>query len=209
MGTGCNNLAEETTYSFGFTVGGGLLLQEANLVVSMFDPHIESSIVARRIADSKVLGQRTQATGSRVSSELVKRFSNLTEDEINYFKSAYSEDQTALLWIAACRTYKLLGEFATLVVRDKFLSLSTLLEAYDFESFLRQRALWSEEISQLTESTQYKLRQSTFLMLREVGILSSENVIHERELSSSLLEVITRSKPNGIEFFTSHQSGAV
>ena len=201
-------MAGQEAYSFGFTVGGGLLLQEANLVSSLLEPGVESSTLAKRISDSNLLGQRTQATGSRVSSELAKRFSNLTPDEVNFFISAYYEDQTALLWVAACRTYKLLGEFATLIVRDKFLSLSTLLEPSDFESFLRQRALWSDEISRLTDSTQYKLRQSTYLMLKEVGILSSENTIQQRELSPALLTLIRESNLPGLEYFTSHQIGS-
>lgn len=201
-------MAGVQAYSFGFTVGGGLLLQEANLVYPLLEPGIESSTLAKRIADSNLLGQRTQATGSRVSSELAKRFSHLTPDEVNYFNSAFYEDQAALLWIAACRTYRLLGEFATTVVRDKFLSLSTSLEPSEFESFLRQRALWADEISRLTDSTQYKLRQSTYLMLKEVGILSSENTIQERELSPSLLAVIAESNLPGIDFFTSYQIGA-
>ncbi len=57
------------------------------------------------------------------------------------------------MWAAACRRYDLIGEFAEEVLRERFLTLAATLGYEDFDSFMRAKALWHEELADLKDST--------------------------------------------------------
>ena len=67
-----------------------------------------------------------------------------------------------LMWAAACRRYDLIGEFAEEVLRERFLLLTPTLDHDDFDSFIRSKALWHEELADLKDSTLRKLRSNVF-----------------------------------------------
>ena len=55
------------------------------------------------------------------------------------------------------------------MLRERFLLLTPTLGHDDFDSFLRGKALWHNEIAGLKDSTLRKLRANLFLMLAEAG----------------------------------------
>ena len=81
------------------------------------------------------------------------------------------------MWAAACRRYDLIGEFAEEVLRERFLLLAPTLDYEDFDSFVRGKALWHEEVADLKDSTLQKLRSNVFRMLVEAGLLSDDGRI--------------------------------
>jgi hypothetical protein len=93
------------------------------------------------------------------------------------------------MWAAACRRYSLLGEFAEEVLRERFLVLAPTLDHSDFDSFVRTKAVWHEELAELKESTYRKLRANVFLMLREAGLLSDNGRINPVVLTDRLAAV--------------------
>ena len=79
--------------------------------------------------------------------ETVKRLSALTDDEVELLVDATASERGHLMWAAACRRYDLIGEFAEEVLRERFLLLASTLEYEDFDSFIRTKALWHEELA--------------------------------------------------------------
>ena len=88
-----------------------------------------------------------------------------------------------LLWVAVCRRYPFIREFATEVLREHFLVLRRRLVFADFDHFLNAKALWHAELDDIAKSTQLKLRQNLFRMLREADLLSDQYEIHPAQLS--------------------------
>ena len=62
-------------------------------------------------------------------------------------------------------------------MRERFLLLALTLEHSEFDSFVRTKAMWHEELAELKESTYRKLRSNVFLMLHEAGLLSDHGHI--------------------------------
>ena len=89
-----------------------------------------------------------------------------------------------LLWAAACRRYDLIGEFAEEVLRERFLLLTPTLDHDDFDSFIRGKALWHEEVAGLKDSTLRKLRANVFRMLVEAALLTEDGRILQAVLST-------------------------
>ena len=57
-------------------------------------------------------------------------------------------DQQALLWLAACRTYRFVGEFAVEVIRERYLSYQFDLPLEAFDILFDTKAEWDEGIGQ-------------------------------------------------------------
>jgi len=112
------------------------------------------------------------------------------------------------MWVAACRRYALLGEFAEEVVREHMLLLTPSLRLQDFDSFTREKSLWHPELTALADTTRRKLRQNTFRMLREAGLLMDDGVIPTVFLSPRLEELLGTRDPSDLRFFPTTQGGA-
>ena len=106
-----------------------------------------------------------------------------------------------MLWAAACRRYTLIGEFAEEVLRERFLLLSETLTYDEFDVFLLTKAIWHEEIAQLTESTTRKLRSNVFRMLVEAGLLGDDGRIIPALLSERVAFFMDVRSPSDLRFF--------
>ena len=62
----------------------------------------------------------------------------------------------------------------------------------DYDNFYNSKALWHPELDELTPSTQQKLRQNLFRMLREADLISEQHVIQAALLSPHLVELLAR-----------------
>jgi hypothetical protein len=87
------------------------------------------------------------------------------------------QEKKAVLWIAVCRHYQFIREFATEVLREKFITYQYELQVSDFDAFFNDKAAWNEGLDELADSTRVRLRQALFQMMREAGILSAANLI--------------------------------
>ncbi len=65
-------------------------------------------------------------------------------------------------------------------MRERFLLLASTLDYQDFDSFVRAKALWHEELAEIKDSTLQRLRSNVFKMLREAELLSKAGEHHAR-----------------------------
>ena len=185
-------------YSLSFTTGT-LLSREAALLAPMYNQHRDWEKVRRLALDSNVLQVRTHSTGVRLVRETVKRLSALTDDEVALVAEVTASERRHMMWAAACRRYELIGEFAEEVLRERFLLLAPTLDQQDFDSFVRSKALWHEELVEIKDSTLRKLRSNVFGMLKEAGLLSVAGRIMPALLSERLS--VALGTPSDLRFF--------
>ena len=89
--------------------------------------------------------------------------------------AATVEGRKVWLWIAVCRAYRLIREFAVEVVRERYLSGNREpLVLGDFDAFYERKAWASDELSRASELTRRKLRQKAFQLLTEAGLITEE-----------------------------------
>jgi hypothetical protein len=110
-------------------------------------------------------------------------------------------EQAALLWLAACRAYRFIAEFAVEVLSDRFLSLRTALTYDDFDGFLSAKEEWSPKLATLSVSTRAKLRAVLFRLMRDAEILSRDNRILGAMLSPRVLTVIQARNADELRYF--------
>jgi hypothetical protein len=187
-------------YSLSFT-SGALLMHEASIAVPLYTEDRDWALVRRRIEAENLLQARTVSSGLRRTQEITKRLAALSDAEIDFFLDASLTERGYLLWVAACRRYTLIGEFADEVLRERFLVMATTVTYEDFDVFLRSRAMWHEEVANLKESTANKLRGNVFRMLTDTGLVSDTHLIVSPILSNSLVTLLTKGNPSDLRFF--------
>lgn len=187
-------------YALSFTTGG-LLTREAVLIAPVYLELRDWELARSQAVRDNVLQARAYRTGVRLVRETVKRLSALTDGEVELLTEATPSERGHLMWAAACRRYELIGEFAEEVVRERFLVLASTLSHEDFDSFVRSKALWHEELATVKESTLHKLRSNVFKMLSEAQLLSDSGGIVPAVLSERVAARLSACTPGDLRFF--------
>lgn len=204
-------MADETAtasrYKLSFT-SGALLMREAVIAAPLYLSEHDWSKVRAVIEQDNRLQARTVTSGRRLAREVAQRLAVLTAGEIELLIDATATERGHLLWVAACRRYVLIGEFAEEVVRERFLLLASTLTHEDFDSFVRGKALWHTELTELKDSTLRKLRSNVFRMLNEAGLLSPRGHLLQAVLSPRVARALSTRTPSDLRFFPTNDGAA-
>lgn len=150
---------------------------------------------------SNLLQARTKSTANRTCREAIARLKTLRDSELHFFSDASHQDQAHLLWVAVCRLYRFIADFAVEVVRERYVSMKLDLSFEDFDAFYNRKSEWHDELDKASVSTRAKLRQVSFRMLREAGLLSKDNTINVVLLSPRFTDLIRRNNPDEFMYF--------
>ncbi|MDH3005690.1 DUF1819 family protein [Gordonia alkanivorans] len=197
--------AASSRYALSFTTGG-LLEREAAVLAPVYAEHRDWAKVRDVAVDGNLLQTRTHSTGVRRVRETVKRLSALSDREIEALAEFTATERGHLMWAAACRRYDLIGEFAEEVLRERFLTLAGTVSYGDYDSFYRTKAMWHDELSEVTDLSYKKLRQVLFKMMVEAGLLTTKGTIEPVLLSTRVAEFLTQHTPSDIRFFPTREA---
>lgn len=169
-------------YRLSFTVGG-LLMPQGVVCARHFvaprpqpdspDVQVGAAIASIRdeVVDANMLAIRTVSANRRVTAEVCKRLSALSYAELALLASdaVSSQDRRYLMWVAMCRYYLFVGEFAAGVLRERFL-LGEMISYADYDRFVLDRASWHPELQSISTATASKLRANVFKAMREAEL---------------------------------------
>ncbi len=142
---------------------GGLFLNESVEVARLHRAGETWQETAKRALDQGATTLPKLASNRRSLREITNRLRTLTDQERVYLvDSADRTDQQALLWLATCRAYRFLGEFAQEVICEKYLSYQMDMPLSAFDIALENKAEWDDGLAGLSKSTRNKLRQVCF-----------------------------------------------
>ena len=189
-----------TAYRMSFTIGG-LFLNESVAAAVAQERLGDWGLTQQAIESGEAVGFRKTSSMHRAAREVVTRLRRLTEAELGLLRRGAREEQAALLWLAVCRTYRLVGEFAIDELQERFLSMRPELEPEAFGRFIEAKAEWNKELATLRPSTRQKLQQVLFRILREAGLLSREGEIQRMPLSKRLLAILGERNASELAFF--------
>jgi len=181
---------------------GGLFLTESIKVVECFMRLADWPRVREHVLAINLLQVRALSTGKRVVREVISRLKELSPEELTLLLHGDSQEQSAILWIAVCRHYHFIGEFACEVLRERYLSLQPDLQIDDFIAFYNRKSDWHPELERLRQSTRKKLRQVLFMMMRDAHLLVEGDRINPPLLSDRLLATLVPEKRlQDLQFF--------
>ncbi len=193
------------TYSMSFTTGGLLHRESVDLATLYLDLADWKSLRDKVVAGN-LLQTRTRSTLKRICQEVISRIRTLGPDELQFLVAANHQEQAYLLWLATCRQYKFIADFAVEVLRERYITLKNDLTNEDFNSFLNRKSEWHKELDRITPATRSKLRQVLFKILREADLLTANNRINAALLSPRLFKLILRGNRQDILLFPVFES---
>ena len=167
-------------------------MQEAPVIVERYLALRNWSQTRDQVRNDNLLQVRTAAAALRISKELISRLELLESDELEELVNGNARDRGYLLWVAACRRYAIIHDFAIEVLREHYLLMRRQLSFGDYDAFYNAKALWHAELDEIAKSTQYKLRQNLFRMLRDAGLISDQQHIQAAMLSPRLAQLLAR-----------------
>jgi hypothetical protein len=189
------------TYKMSFT-SGGLFLNESVSVATLHESGEPWVVTLARGLNEGATSLPKAASNRRTLREIGNRLSTLSDQEISFLvDGADRQEQQYLLWIATCRAYRFVREFAYEVLCDRYLAYQLDLPLDSFDILFAAKADWDERLASISDSTRKKLRQNVFRMMREAGLLSTNNRIQSTFMTVSLRALIETTAPADLAVF--------
>jgi hypothetical protein len=192
-------------YLLSFTTGG-LFLQESLKIAALYLAESDWNKVRGQVIEQNLLQARTVNSSKRVCREVCPRLMGLDNHELTLLVDGADQEQQYILWIAVCRRYKFIADFAVEVLRERYITLKADLTHEDFDSFFNRKSEWHSELEEISRATRSKLRQVLFKILREADLLTANNMINAAMLSPRLLDVIPQGSRRDVLYFPVFES---
>ena len=188
-------------YRMSFSVGG-LMLNESLVIAEAYQPGETWASARNRLLAQGTSSLPKLASQTRALREVYDRIGHLSNAERHYLSAeADRPEQQAMMWLAVCRTYRFVREFAVEVIAERYQSWRLDLGQGVFDRFLSEKAEIDPGLADLSPSTVSKLRQVLFRILREAGVTSVEGRIQPIWLSGRMTRMIEESAPADLRIF--------
>lgn len=171
-------------------VAGGLFYREAIKLLELYLEIHDWPQVREKALSENILRARTQSSVVRTTREILQRLQVLTEEQLHLLAEGSRQEQNQILWLAVCKQYPFVREFAVEVVREKYLHFDLQISYLDFDRFFNAKAEWNESLEQITELTRKKLRQVLFRIMTEAEIISQAGMILPMLISPRVAKTI-------------------
>jgi hypothetical protein len=180
-------------YDFSFTASS-LRLNEMLLVARAINDGVE-------IDYTNDLGGGKSSTGKRMLSEFKKRILHLTPAQFNVLLNSDLVTQKQLTLVSVCKSYSFIREFIVEVVREKVLVYDFQITDGDYISFYRRKFDLHEEMDSLTELTEKKIKQVTFKILEQAGLINDikNRLIQPQIIDYKFMKALVQDNPNWLK----------
>ena len=126
-------------YAMSFSTGG-LFRRESLEAASLFLQSGSWDAVRKEIMAKNLLQARTLSTLQRECREVLSRLRLLNGEELRFLVEAEYREQGHLLWIAVCRRYPFVRDFAVEVLRERYITLKADVRYEEFDAFFNAQS---------------------------------------------------------------------
>lgn len=180
-------------YDFSFTTSS-LRLNEMLMVA-------RAKFEAKELDFVNDLGCGKYTTGRKMFSEFNKRLSYMTPKQLEILLNSDLVTQKQLTLVSVCKAYSFIREFIVEVVREKALVYDYQITDGDYISFCRRKFDLHEEMDSLTELTEKKIKQVTFKVLEQAGLINDikNRIIQPQIIDYKLMQALVQDNPNWLK----------
>lgn len=184
-----------TKYEFSFTASS--LRLKGMIIVAQHE------LAGTTVDYVNELGNGKSSTGKRFLAEFKKRLKHLTPLQLNLLAKGSLNEQRHIAFLAVCKTYGFIRDFVVEVLRDKYSVYDFDITEGDYFSFFRQKIEQHPEMEDLTEETEKKIRQVTFKILEQAGLIESvkHKTIQPQIIDPAVIKAITKDHPDWLKIF--------
>ena len=166
-----SSLSKKTKYRLSFGTGNAYI-NESNLILKKYLENKDWKETEKYSIENNILNTNNLGSAKRIFREISLRLKSLSNEEQEFFIRSNYVDQSILIWISICRTYRFIGDFSSMIILEKFNSYQLELDYNDFNFFYEKQKVFHEELNLLKDSTRKKLRQVIFRIMKDLNIIS-------------------------------------
>jgi hypothetical protein len=183
-----SSLSKKTKYRLSFGTGNAYI-NESNLILKKYLENKDWKETEKYSIENNILNTNNLGSAKRIFREISLRLKSLSNEEQEFFIRSNYVDQSILIWISICRTYRFIGDFSSMIILEKFNSYQLELDYNDFNYFYEKQKVFHEELNLLKDSTRKKLRQVIFRIMKDLNMISKAKEITPLLPSVDLKEV--------------------
>ncbi len=183
-------------YTFSFT-GASALIAETLVIAEEYNRLKDWKAVEKSLLDNNLLNKVKQATFKREFSEIKKRLSLITQEQLQLMIHGSLDDTKAMILLSLIKAYTFLRDFIVEVIRNKYLLYDTVISDIDYIRFVNTKSLSHNELNAITEVTAKKVKQVVFKLLEQVGLITQarNGSILKPILNGKVIDVIIDDDP--------------
>ena len=189
-------MMSKSKYVFSFT-GASALIAETLVIAEEYNRLKDWKAVEKSLLDNNLLNKVKHVTFKREFSEIKKRLSHLTNDQLQLMIQGSLDDSKAMILLSLVKAYSFFREFIVEVIRSKYLLFDTVVSEIDYNKFVNTKSLSHNELNAITEVTAKKVKQVIFKLLEQVGLIThtKNGIILKPILNSKVIDVIIDDDP--------------
>ena len=187
-------MTETKKYNFSFT---GFSLRENEML------KVAEAISKDLPVEMVDFGDGNRNTGQRRLVAIKRRLEQFSEQQFQLFLFGDLNIRKQLAFLSVCKAHAFIREFVVEVLREKILVYDYEISEGDYISFYRRKFEFHPEMEMLTEQTEYKIRQVTFKILEQAGIINDikERILQPQLLNPEIVQVIVNDNKKWLKVF--------
>ena len=189
-------------YIFSYTAAT-LMLHETNEVMKKYLEYKDWNKVKEIVIEENIMQKQSVSSRKRVFTEIKRRIETLSNEQLEYVNESSSSDIRNFIFLTILKTYRFIFEFMIEVISKKVLMFDYKILNSDYETFFESKKYAVEQLENITEATQYKLKQVLFRILEEAMVIDntkSKNIL-KPHLSGEVIELIVKDNPIYLKAF--------
>ena len=195
-------MVNTSKYSFSFT-GASALIAETLVIAEEYHKLNNWNEVQIFLSNNNHLNKIKQGTFKREFSEIKKRLSLLTPDQLQLMIQGSFEEAKSMILLSLIKAYPFVNDFIVEIILNKYLLFDRTLLDSDYKRFVDSKRIQHPELESITEITSKKVKQVVFKLLEQVGLISNikNGIIIKPYLSSKVLSEILVDDPAYLSAF--------
>lgn len=195
-------MVQKTKYKLSFTAASALIA-ETLVIAEEFEKYKDWKLVQDSLEKNNLMNKVKAGTFKREFSEIKKRLSLLTPDQMKLLINGSLDDAKAMILLSLIKLYEFLYDFIIEVLRYKYMLYDRNLTEIDYNKFFNSKSIEHTELELITEATTKKIKQVVFKLLEQVGLISTtkNGIILKPILSNEVINTIIIEDPSYLNAF--------
>lgn len=154
-------------------MAGALLVNESWKIARLMVGGLEKNELMEKVIRDNLLQKRSPSSTKRQASLIVNRLMTLPKPFWSMISDGSHDQATQALFCAAIKYSPILGDFVSTVVAGNMRVFKKELTHAQWDSYFEERAAIDPTLDSWSESTRGKVRQISFLILSQAGVIDS------------------------------------
>lgn len=163
--------------------GSSLRRPESLLTARLYLDNYDWQTTKAQVVSDNLYQLNAESSRKRVATELIKRLSQLNDRELRFLVGSYGDDQSAMFWVAVCRTYQFVADLSADVIVGRYDRSVREYTMGAFEEFFDRQDELHPELRKLSRLSHNKVRTTVFRLLVECGLVSQPDTCQRGEIT--------------------------